>query len=330
MRVVHSPIEIAGQMGIISRGLQQIGIDSTAFNTFHTYLGYRDFIHNVDIFELEHVYRDMLNYFDIFHFHYGATLLPDFMDLEDIRRMGKPMIMHHWGNDVRTHAIASLNNRFVYTGDSPSPESIHHNLTLLSSYIDFAIVQDYEVYPYVAAYYKKVQVLPIAMDVLGIKPAPPSVEQTCPLVIHAPTNPLFKGTAIIEAAIAQLQAEGLCFTYRRIEQMSNAEALDFYRNADLVIDQILCGSYGMLAVESMSLAKPVIGYIREDLKPLYPEIPPIISANPEQFYSVLKELILSPALRVELGLRGRTYVEKHHDIRSISLQLEHIYNEFVH
>lgn len=327
MKILHSPIEIAGQMGILSRSLCKRGIESAAYNTFHSYLGYKDYVLNMDVYELEWMMLDVIRYFDLFHFHYGSSLLPDFEDLEIIHREGKSMVMHHWGNDVRTHALATANNRYAYTGDSPPEEQIHTSLLSISRYIRHAIVQDYEVYPYVKAYYQKVHVLPITMDVMQEEPSYPDINQSNPLVLHAPTNPLFKGTEAIETAIERLQKEGIQFRYQRIEKMSHGTAKQLYKNADIVVDQILCGSYGMLAVESMSLGKPVVGYIRDDLIPLFPMRPPIVSANPDNIYDVLKELILYPAMRVKKGKEGRKYAEKYHDSRHVVEHLIRIYKE---
>ncbi|SFV01733.1 glycosyltransferase family 4 protein [Alicyclobacillus macrosporangiidus] len=327
MRVLQCPTEIAGQMGILTKALARAGIESTAYNTFHSYLGYRDHIYNVDPYELEAMMGDAIQHFDVFHFHYGQTMAPDFADLPEIFRLGKPMVMHHWGNDVRTHALASANNPYVYTGDSPPPEQIHQTLTQITRYVRHAIVQDHEVYAYVASYYKRVHVVPIALDVRSIQPSPPSVKEDRPLIVHAPTNPLFKGTAYIEEAIETLREQGLRFRYQRVENVSNQEALALYRSADIVVDQILCGSYGLLAVESMSLGKPVVGYIREDLVKTFPETPPIVSANPDQVYDALKELIQNPVLRVEKGRQGRLYAERHHAAEVVAQQLLRVYRE---
>lgn len=327
MKVLHCPIEIAGQMGILCKGLMDKGITAVAWNTFHTYLGYKDHLYNIDCYEMETMIHDAIQYFDIFHFHYAHTMSTDFSDLELIKAAGKKMIMHHWGNDVRTEAIAKLNNPYCYTGDSPPPEQIANRLTKLAQYIDCAIVQDYEVLPYVSPYYKKVIVVPIAFDVLSTSAYYPSLTETNPLIIHAPTNPEFKGTIYIEAAIARLQVEGFNFRYKRIEKMSNQEALKLYQEADIVVDQILCGSYGMLAVESMSLGKPVVGYIREDLLTTFPTPPPIYSANPITIYDKLKELIINAPLRRELGEKGRTYAAMYHDVRTVTSQLISVYNQ---
>lgn len=326
MKILQAPTEIAAQMGTLSKALNRIGVEAAAYNTFHSYLGYRDYLYNVDEFELEWLRPEIIRYFDIFHFHYGQTLARDYADLEEIERLGKPMLMHHWGNDVRTYDIAARNNPFVYTGDSPPPEVVHKRLTTLSGYVNDAIVQDYEVYPYVAPYYKRVHVVPIAFDVAAVNPVYPSLsQQEDPLVVHAPTNPQFKGTQDIEQALAALRKEGVHFRYRRIERMKNEEALRLYRAADIVIDQVLCGSYGLLAVESMSLGKPVVGYIRPDLANTFPEVPPIVSASPDALFDVLRELLQSAERRVFKGEQGRVYAEKYHSVDVVVKQLTAIY-----
>ncbi|MBE3554347.1 MAG: glycosyltransferase family 1 protein [Thermicanus sp.] len=329
MKVMLAPIEIAGQMGILAKGLTGIGITAAAYNTFYTYLGYRDPLFNVDAYELERIIPDAVRYFDLFHFHHGATLAPRFLDLKEIKRMKKGVVMHHWGNDVRVHAIASQKNPYVYTGDSPPPETIDATLKEISRFVEHAVVQDYEVYAYLLPYYKKIHLLPLAFSVFETIPRYPGQEEREPLILHAPTQPLFKGTKQIEEALARLKEKGLSFRYRRIEGMSNREALQAYREADLIIDQILCGSYGLLSVEGMSLGKPVVAYIREDLKGTYPEVPPIASAHPGNIIQVLEELIRSPSLRRELGEKGRKYAERVHDIRQVTQGLLRIYNQVI-
>jgi len=327
VKVLHGPVEIASQMGNLCAALRRRGVKASAYNTFHTYLGYRDNVYNTDPYELEWLFPSALKHFDLFHFHYAATLLPDYADLPILRAAGKPMVMHHWGNDVRFHDLAREKTPYVYTGDSPPNEEIRRRLAILSRHISFAIVQDYEVYPYVAPFYEKVFILPLALDVRAVKPRYPDAQRKVPLLIHAPTNPRFKGTEHIEAAIGRLHGEGVRFRYFRIEKTDNREAIRLYRMADVIIDQILCGSYGMLAVESMSLGKPVVGFVREDLLPLFPEEPPIVNTNPDTIGDVLRELIAEPRLRREKGLEGRRYVEKHHDLEPVSAQLLAIYKE---
>lgn len=326
MNIVHGTTEIAGQMGILSRALKEKGHYSIGYNTFHSYLGYKDHLINTTPEKIKEESNKIIDSFDLFHFHYCTTLDENFQDLPKIKQKNKKMIMHHWGNDVRFHEQAKVNNPYAYTGDSPPNEVIHDRLTKISKYIKQAIVQDYEVYEYVKNYYEKVHVLPIAIDLSTITPKFPSVEKKKPLVLHAPTNPEFKGTVYVEDVIQKLQATHE-FEYKRIEKMSNEEALKLYEDADIIIDQILCGSYGLLSVESMALGKPVITFIRPDLVKTFPSELPIVNANPDNLYDQAKLLLENPILRHQLGKLGREYVSNYHNHRVVCEKLLTIYSQ---
>jgi glycosyltransferase involved in cell wall biosynthesis len=326
VRIVHAPMEIAGQIGILCDALQKLGHSSIGYNFFRTYLGFTENLIHTDMFEIMRFSATAMEYFDFFHFHYGMSFMSDYRDLEILSRMGKPMVMHHWGNDVRKKSIASIHNPYVNTDDSPQEEKINKKLSVIGQYISTAIVQDYEVVPYVQPYYKEVHILPLAIKLAYFPPVYPDVAQRVPLVVHAPTNPTFKGTEAIEKVISQLQKE-IPFRYQRIEKLSHKEAVALYKAADIVIDQILCGSYGLLSVEAMALGKPVVTFIRDDLIARDPAgSPPVCNANPDTLYDILKTLLHSGDLRLHKGKEGRQFVEKVHDSYVVGEKLLEIYN----
>ncbi|PYZ97566.1 hypothetical protein CR205_02930 [Alteribacter lacisalsi] len=324
MRVCHGIIEIAGQMGILSGEMKRRGHLAAGFNTFHSYLGYKEHLINTNGYDLRSTAPHIMNFFDVFHFHYASSLLPDYADLPVISAKGKKMFMHHWGNDVRFHEKARENNPFVYTGDSPSNEVMDTRLTKISRYVEEAIVQDYEVLPYVEPYYETVHVVPIAIDIGKFQPHYPLPDKKRPLILHAPTNPKFKGTEFIEAAIENLRNTH-DFDYRRIEKMSHAQVIDLYREADLIVDQVLCGSHGLLSVESMALGKPVIAFIRPDLVARFPKDLPIINANPDDVEEKIRMVLDSPGLREKKGRLGRAYAKRVHAKEAVTDQLIRLY-----
>lgn len=312
-------------MGILCSALKKRGHYSIGYNTFHSYLGYEEELINTDEEGLRERYQDILEEFDLFHFHYGTTLSPEFKDLPEIKNKGKKMIMHHWGNDVRFHEQARIHNPYVYTGDSPPNEDIHTKLRKITAYIKEAIVQDYEVYEYVKAYYDKVHVLPIAIDLSHFQPQYPSLQKKRPLILHAPTNSDFKGTFFVEKTIEKLRKE-FDFEYQRIEKMKHEDVIKLYKHADIIIDQVLCGSYGLLSVESMALGKPVVTYIRQDLVSTFPLELPIMNGNPDNLYEQVKKLLENPELRRNLGVKGRHYAEMYHSHDIVVDQLLNIYS----
>lgn len=344
LKIFHGKIEIAGQMGIFCGELNKRGYMAKAYNVFHSYLGYEEHLVNTDEEGIAAMHRQLIDEFEIFHLHYARSLLEDYSDLPLLKEKGRKIIMHHWGNDVRFHDKARKKNKYVYTGDSPPNEEIDERLRKISEYVSEAIVQDEEVAAYVRPYYKKVHILPIAIDLNKFPLMSGTGQDEAEeqggdrkqekdgrqkrdkklLIMHAPTNPLFKGTERIEEAIRKLSAK-YEFDYRRIEKTNHEEAIALYREADLIIDQILCGSYGLLCVESMALGKPVITYIRDDLVPAFPPDLPVMNANPDNIEEKLAELLENAPLREEIGLRGRAYVERYHAKEVVVDQLEEIY-----
>ncbi len=318
-------MEIGGQVGLFCKELGNLGHQAVGYHYFRTFQNYTENITLTDQYELMKNFGETLNYFDLFHFHFNMTMIPGLDDLELIQRAGKPMVMHHWGNDVRMLSIASLRNPYVRIGKAPKESDISRRLTLVGEFVPIGVVQDHEVYEYVKPYYKEVCILPLAIDVIRHSPAYPDEHESCPLVIHAPTDPLFKGTEIVEDTISKLKLE-YPLRYVRVEKLKREEALALYRQADLIVDQILCGSYGLLAVEAMALGKPVVAFIRDDLMDTFPPELPLCNANPDTLYDVLKKMLTSAALRRHKGIEGRKYTERHHDIRVVGRQLLSIYN----
>ena len=145
--------------------------------------------------------------------------------------------------------------------------------------------------------------------------------------MHAPTNRAIKGTRFILDAVSRLRAEGLELDFELVEGLEHSDAKALYRRADLVVDQLLIGWYGGLAVEAMALERPVVAYIRpEDLAFVPPEMRadlPVVSADPGTIHDVLKELLTTrrPEL-AELGRRGRSYVSRWHDPLAIARRLK--------
>jgi len=239
-------------------------------------------------------------------------------------------VMQHRGSDVRMLSVArSFNNPWVRIkeGKKREEEEIRKRLRLLSKHIDHAIVADHELLAYIEPYYKHIHLLRQSIDLSKFEPVYPSVNQRKPLIIHAPTHKYVKGTEYVLQAIEQLQSDGLKFSFQLIEGLTQEEAIRRYREADIVIDQLLQGSFGVFSLEAMALGKPVVCYIRKDLIPTYPQPLPIVNANPITVYEKLKTLINDPELRRSLGEQGRKYVVEHHNWIVQAKELVDIYKK---
>jgi glycosyltransferase involved in cell wall biosynthesis len=155
-----------------------------------------------------------------------------------------------------------------------------------------------------------------------------------PVVLHAPSHRGVKGTRFVLEAVSRLKEEGVKLEFVLVENMSYADAMQAYQRADLLVDQLLCGWYGGLAVELMALGKPVVCYVREDDLRFIPDEMrkelPVIHATPGTIYEVLKQwLTVRQKNMREQGIRSRRYVEKWHNPLQIAARLRDAYVSIV-
>lgn len=126
-----------------------------------------------------------------------------------------------------------------------------------------------------------------------------------------------KGTGAVMAAIEQLKTEGLPVRLIFAHDIESTRVRFLQTQADIVIDQLNYGRYGANARECMMLGKPTICYLDpKQAAPLPPLRPiqevPMVSASEATVTDVLRELVLNPMRRAEIGARARNYAVEWH------------------
>src|SRR5207237_6715436 len=104
VRVLHSPINIAGGPGAISQGLRELGVESTLL-VFNERPFERGFDVNLQLRDTSRLSSIPFNLptqlsafvwavprFDVFHFHAGLTLLPRKLNLPSLRLLRKSIV----------------------------------------------------------------------------------------------------------------------------------------------------------------------------------------------------------------------------------------------
>lgn len=141
-------------------------------------------------------------------------------------------------------------------------------------------------------------------------------------IVHAPTDRRVKGSAFVIEAIERLRSSGYEFDFTLVENMQYGDAMKAYEMADILVDQLMIGWYGGLAVELMAMGKCVVCYLRERDMVCIPEEMakdiPICNATPDSVYNVLCNLLEHPDLVLEFGRKGREYAMKWHDPQTIA------------
>ena len=71
-------------------------------------------------------------------------------------------------------------------------------------------------------------------------------------VVHAPSNPVLKGTPLVKAAIKKLEVEGYDFEYIELQNTSNEEVLKILNEGHIVLNQFYAGMPGVFGIEAMA------------------------------------------------------------------------------
>ncbi len=145
-----------------------------------------------------------------------------------------------------------------------------------------------------------------------------------PVILHAPSSRRRKGTEHVLAACDGLDADLVL-----VEGLRHDEAFERYAEADIVVDQLNAGWYGLFAIECMALGKPVVTFLHEEARrrtehELGLRVP-IVSASKDDLRARLEPLVADAAERRRIGEASRAYVEQVHDLERVADRLLALY-----
>jgi glycosyltransferase involved in cell wall biosynthesis len=235
---------------------------------------------------------------DVFHFHFGLTLVPQSLQFPILRAARKKSVMHYLGSDIR----------------GKTPEQL-----AFGRKADAQVVGSYDAIRWVP----EADVIPPGVEVAAVRPEPPS-DRARPRIVHAPSSRRRKGTEHVIAAVAGLDAE-----LELVEGLRHDEAFERYRDADLVVDQLNAGWYGLFAIEAMALGKPVVTFLHDAAvrrtEEAFGTRVPIVSATADTLREALRPLVADAARRRAVGSASRAYVEHVHDLERVTDRLLDLY-----
>ena len=236
---------------------------------------------------------------DVFHFYFGLTLVPQSLQFPILRALRRKSVMHFLGSDIR--------------GKSPSELAFGRKAGA-------QVVGSYDAIRWVP----EAEMIPPGIDVSSIEPAYPT-DRSRPVILHAPSSRRRKGTEHVLEACAGLDADLVL-----VEGLRHDEAFERYREADIVVDQLNAGWYGLFAIECMALGKPVVTFLHDEaVRRTESELGttvPLVSATKETLRARLEPLVASASERRRIGAASRGYVEQVHDIERVADRLLALYS----
>jgi glycosyltransferase involved in cell wall biosynthesis len=308
LRVTHCPVNLAGVGWTNVQALRRRGVDArlVVFNTQPFRPDQADWNLNRPRSGLLRqqaiqwrAFARLLPQTDIFHFYFGLTLVPKRLQFPILKATRRKSLFHFLGADIRERPKEQL----MY--------GLKADARVVGSFAALRFI------PFDA------EVLPPGIDLSRYQPVSP-VERERVRIVHAPSSLEKKGTQYVIEACKQLPVD-----LDIVHGVRNEEALERYKEADIVIDQVLRDWHGILSIEGMALGKPVVTSLDEDAvretEEHFGRKVPIVPATKDDLVEKLRPLVDSLAERRRLGEAGRAYVEEVHDVERMTDRLLDIY-----
>ncbi|HMJ03210.1 MAG TPA: glycosyltransferase [Conexibacter sp.] len=327
MRVLLAPIEVAGVAGALRAGLRRRGHDAELV------------VLNAHPFGLPHD-RVLTGYgaraalglaapfrYDVLHYQFGTTPF-ELLDAAWARATRRPLLlMHYWGDDCRLPEVAASRHPArarVYDAVPRDVRTTRRRLRLAGRLCHAALVSDRELLAHVRPFFRTVYVVPTPVELPASLVDPPSLDGEGPIVFHAPSSAIVKGTAEILAALERLAATRP-LRVRTISGVPRADVLAEAARADVVVDQLNSETPGVFALEAMALGRPVVlEYDARQLAPFACDAP-LVAATAATLAERVAELCDDETRRRELGEAGRRFVHAVHDADRVAAAAEHVY-----
>lgn len=266
---------------------------------------------------------------DVLHFHFNVTFC-EYLDAIWGRLVhGPTMVMHFHGDDCRRREVTFAQHperARVFDVDTRDEALVGRRLRLAGRLCHAAVVADRELLANVRPFFRTVYVVPapVRLD-LPVAPDPePLASGAGPIVFHAPSHPVVKGTEMIARALERV-GERIPVQARMRTGIPHDQVLAEVRRADIVVDQMNSVTPGIFALEGMALGKPVVCEYRPEMLGPFDEGTPLIRVTPDTLVDRLLTLCEDADERTAIGGEGPGFVRRVHDAERVAMALEHVY-----
>jgi len=156
--------------------------------------------------------------------------------------------------------------------------------------------------------------LPLVIDVPRWRTEAPVLERERPVLLAAPTHSRLKGVEALESVLDELDASGLV-EVRRLPRMEPHEMPAHIADADIVLDQFLVGSYGVMAVQGMAAGRVVLGHIDGRVRARIDRDVPLVESTVSTFRQTVDEVLADRPRFQAVAAAGVGFAQEVHDGR---------------
>jgi len=320
MRVLHAPENIGGMAGVLARAQAALGHHARSYCPRPNHFKFpADYTLRNPASRLEKLLTAirLASRFDVFQFYFGYSLADaSLLDLRPLSLLGKKIFFYFCGCDIRDEKVTTFKYEVSACAEC-FPKLCNRNRARARAAAERFGRVNFVSTPDLLEFLPRAVLMPQAVDIDLVEAVanepPPAKDPNRFVVAHAPTNRQIKGTHYLLDAVARLKARGYPIDLLLVENLPHADALRAYRRADVAVDQLLVGSYGLLAAELMALGVPTAVYLRPDLAGHYEEAPPVLPVSPATVERVLADCCDRRDTPARLVEPGRAYARRVHD-----------------
>jgi len=339
--------------GVAADRALNVNAHSLVFNTYHTSSNFDFVFSKIQARLITERGQDWILFrwlvlmwaianFDIFHLYndrgivepaggYGSSRFGiAIKEMEIYRQAGKRLYTYAYGADHRTRQKTLALGKWSFCSECPDPGVYcvcddvgganmlkvikKHATAMIAHGLAMKLIPGARNVPYLTVDFNK----------FTARRSPNSLRKRF-VVGHFPNHGYFKGSKYLKAAIDALQAEGHPIELLQLSGKPNSEILEAMQEIDVLVDQLISGSFGLTAVEAMASGCPVICYLHDGIAVADRDACPIIEANPDTIKDVLHRLIADRTRLSEAGAAGPQYVKKNYSVEALSKHLADLY-----
>ena len=257
--------------------------------------------------------------YQVVHAHFMMTLTHSGWELPVLKRLGRRLIVHYRGCEVRDqarnislHPTMNICEHCDYNASICSDPIIHARRSAAQRYSDVELVTT----PDLRDFTPKAIHFPFF--------APPDVKEAAAegprwperpwlKIVHATVHPGIEGTEQIEAAIERIRRRGWPVVFQFLRLVDRQTILDALQDADLAIGKMKMGYYANFQIEAMALGVPTITYVRDEFMTDELRASGFIFSSLEKLEETLEWLLRNPHEIEARRRRARTSILALHD-----------------
>ncbi len=278
-------------------------------------------------------WRDLLldrwKSYNVFHFGWFTSFLPDNADVEYLRRSGRAVYFHFRGCFI----LSQIAEEFASAGGVEAAcahckkmgwrDEYFRRFHKATSHASRVFVST----PNLCHCSPAFEYVPLTIEHSLVHAPPVEHEEGTVRIVHAVGGPErhgVKGTDHVRRAVDTLRSEGYDVDLSIIHSTTRAQAVEALRKGHVLVEQLNLGSYGNVAVEGMAHGLAVISCVHESVAHLTPGCP-IVAADPLTVTDRLREVVSNVQYRRDVGRRCYEFVRSFHSNEAVADHLLRIY-----